>query len=69
MNAIQSMRSGARWLAAGVGFAAASYATYVAVTWCRYGHVAQPAHPEDGDSLLDRFIPTYSQRENLCHES
>jgi hypothetical protein len=52
------MRSGARWLAAGVGFAAASYATYVAVTWYRYGHVAQPAHPEDGDSLLDR-IPTY----------
>jgi len=60
------MRSGARWLAAGVGFAAASYAT---VTWYRYGHVAQPGHPEDGDSLLDRFIPTYSKRENLCHES
>jgi len=59
MNAIQSLRSGARWLAAGVGVAAASYATYVALTWYRYGHVAQPAHPEDQDSLLDHFISTY----------
>jgi hypothetical protein len=56
---MKSFRSGARWLAAGVGFAAASYATYVAVTWYRYGHGAQPGHPEDGDSLLDHFISTY----------
>jgi hypothetical protein len=63
MNAIRSMRSGARWLAAGAGFAAASYAVYVAVTWYRYGRIAQPVHPENGDSLLDRFIPTYEVAE------
>jgi hypothetical protein len=59
MNATRFMRSGARWLGACVGFAAASYATYVAVTWYRYGHVAQPADPADGHSLLDRVIPMY----------
>lgn len=59
MNATRSTRSGARWLGACVGLAAASYAANVAVTWYRYGQVALPAHPEDGDSILDRFIPTY----------
>lgn len=59
MNATRSMRSGARWLGACVGFAAGSYAAYVAVTWYRDGRVAPPADPEDSDSLLDRFIPTY----------
>jgi hypothetical protein len=52
MHGIRSMR----WLASGVGFAAASYASYVAVTWYRYGHAAQPAHLADKDSLLDRFV-------------
>jgi hypothetical protein len=59
MKATRSMRSGARWLGACLGFATASYATYVAVTWYRYGCVAQPAQPEDRDVLLDRFMPKY----------
>lgn len=57
------MKSGARWLAASAGFAAASYAAYVAVTWYRYGRVAQPAHSENMDALLDCFIPTYEVAE------
>src|SRR5579864_3581047 len=56
---LESMGSVSRWLAGGVGFAVASYATYVAVTWYRYGRPAPPAHREDGDSLLDRFMPAY----------
>ena len=55
----QLLRSGAHWLAAGIGFAAASYGAYVAVTWCRYGHPAPAVHPEDTDLLLDRFMPAY----------
>lgn len=38
--------------------AAATYATYVGVTWFRYGAPSQPS-PEEEDELLDRFIPTY----------
>lgn len=59
MNAEQGIRFAARGLAAGVGLAAVSYATYVAVTWIRYGNVKRPANPEEEDSLLDRFMPTY----------
>ncbi|MEO8679848.1 MAG: hypothetical protein ABI665_12420 [Vicinamibacterales bacterium] len=56
MNA--RIRTTARWLAAGAGFAAASYATYAAITWYRYGHPPRPA-PEEEDDLLDRFMPAY----------
>lgn len=58
MNAIRCTRSGLRRLGMGMGLAAASYATYVAVTWYRYG-AAQPIQSEGEDLLLDRFIPTY----------
>jgi hypothetical protein len=59
----QCIRSTARWFAASAAFAAASYATYVAFTWYRYGHVAQSTDPDDRDSLLDRFMPTYELAE------
>lgn len=59
MNGSQSTGSGARWLAAGIGLAAASYVSYVALTWFRYGHPAQPTNPQKADSLLDRFMPAY----------
>ena len=59
MNANRHRRAVLRWLAAGAGLAAASYAVYVAVAWRRYGHVTQPRGPEEGDLLLDRFMPTY----------
>ena len=52
-----------RWLAAGVGLAAASYTVYVAMTWYRYGHMTDQPSDEDADPLLDQFIPTYDVAE------
>jgi hypothetical protein len=59
MNATRCIRSTIRWLASGVGLAAAAYATYVGTTWCRYGHARHEANREDTDPLLDRFIPEF----------
>ena len=59
MSVKAQMRSAARWLAAGVGLAAGAYAAYVGLAWYRYGHVPNPASPEEQDELLDRFMPTY----------
>lgn len=55
--------SAGRWLAAGVGLAAASYAAYVTTTWYRYGHVSHHAGGDDRDALLDQFMPTYEVAE------
>lgn len=52
------LRSSLRWLAAGVGLAAATYAAYVGVTWSRYGRPPGPT-PDEHDALLDRFMPVY----------
>ena len=52
------LRTGAKWSAITVAVAAATYGTYVGVTWYRYGHVAPPA-PDEQDPLLDRFLPVY----------
>lgn len=54
-----SVRTFAQWAVTGTVFGGVVYAAYVAVTWCRYGHVARPAHPDGSDSLLDHFISTY----------
>ena len=51
-------RSAAKWLAAGVGISAASYATYVGITWLRYGKAKQAA-VDDADTVLDRFMPEF----------
>lgn len=56
------LQSALRWAAAGVGAAAAGYATYVAVSWARYGHACSGGH-EAADPLLDRFMPTYEVAE------
>ncbi len=56
------MRSLVRWLAAGAGFAAGAYGTYVAVTWTRYGRV-RPGAPDETDGLLDLFMPAYEVAE------
>jgi hypothetical protein len=45
-------------LAASIGFAGASYATYVAATWLRYGRT-KPARGAARDQLLDAFMPHY----------
>ena len=60
MNSTSRIRSAVRWAAAGSGLAAVAYATYVGVTWFRYGH---PAHAEEQDALLDRFMPAYEVAE------
>ena len=59
MSTGRSVVSVARWLAAGLGLAAASYAAYVARTWYRYGHVTDQAGSQDQDELLDTFMPDY----------
>jgi hypothetical protein len=59
MSAKSRLRSTGRWLAVGVGFAAASYVAYVGYAWMGYGNVSRAAHPEEQDTLLDRFIPSY----------
>ena len=46
------------WAVRALGVAAGAYAGYVGVTWLRYGHPA-PASTDDGDVLLDRFMPVY----------
>ena len=63
MNAMLDSRSVARGVAAGLGLAAGTYATYVGVAWYRYGHPSRAATPEEQDELLDRFMPTYEVAE------
>jgi hypothetical protein len=62
MNQKSYLRASARWLAAGVGVAAAAYGAYVGMTWYRYGDAAPPT-PEEQDPLLDRFMPSYDVAE------
>ena len=45
-------------LAAGLGLAAGAYGAYAAMTWYRYGRVAEPDR-DQRDELLDRFMPAY----------
>ncbi len=58
MSPRRCLRSTVRWLAAGVGLAAVGYATYVGVTWSRYGNPTR-SRPEEQDELLDRFMPVF----------
>ena len=62
MNQKSYLRASTRWLAAGVGVAAAAYGAYIGITWYRYGDAAPPG-PEQQDSLLDRFMPSYDVAE------
>jgi hypothetical protein len=59
--------SSIRWLAGGVGLAAASYAAYAGAAWLRYGRPPQPTDDER-DSLLDRFMPVHDvvDRQHVC---
>src|SRR5206468_662693 len=56
------MRAVLKWKAGALGVAAGAYATYVAVTWLRYGSPAAP-RAGDADPLLDRFMPVYEVAE------
>jgi hypothetical protein len=62
MALTQPVRRGAAWMAGGLGLAAVSYASWVGMTWYRYGHIA-PASADEMDSLLDRFMPEYDVAE------
>ena len=57
-RSVPHIRAAAPWVAGSFGVAAAAYATYVGLTWRRYGHPRRPS-PSDYDALLDRFMPTY----------
>lgn len=59
----RSIRRALRWLAAGLGLAAVSYAAYVAITWYGYGQVKRSSGFDAEDALLDRFIPNYEVAE------
>lgn len=52
------LRGTLTWAARALGVAAGAYASYVGVTWLRYGHPAS-ASADDADALLDRFMPVY----------
>jgi len=58
MNSKQFTRSAVKWLGAAVGLATATYATYVGVTWLRYGKAVN-RRGEASDDLMDRFMPSY----------
>ena len=59
---VSSRRVGG-WLATAAGLAAASYAFCAGMTWCRYGHPTRVENTQDGDELLDRFMPAYEAAE------
>ena len=58
----RKMAVAGRWLSAGVGVAAASYAAYAATTWWRYGH-GSSVSTDARDALLDQFMPAYEVAE------
>ena len=53
----------ARWLAAGLGIAASSWAAYAAVAWIRYGRSSHRFDLDESEMLLDRFMPEYEVAE------
>jgi hypothetical protein len=58
MKSIEFTRSAAKWLAAGIGLATATYATYSGLAWFRYGKIRQ-VRGDNTDALLDTFIPVH----------
>ena len=59
MTANSMGRTVCRWLTVGAAFGLASYASYVGVTWLRYGKQKRRADRAADDALLDRFMPAY----------
>jgi hypothetical protein len=62
MGHYSRLHSVLKWTAGALGMVTGTYATYVGVTWLRYGHPA-PASADDADPLLDRFMPVYEVAE------
>jgi hypothetical protein len=57
-----------KWAAGALGLVTGAYASYVGVTWLRYGHPA-PTSTDNADPLLDRFMPVYEVAEPIMFES
>ncbi len=53
------IRSGARWLGAGIALAFGTYAATVAITWCMYDRPKRRGASDSRKSRLDEFIPEY----------
>jgi hypothetical protein len=60
MNRHTHAQTALKWTAGALGLATGAYATFVGLTWLRYGHPAA-ASAEDADPLLDRFMPVYAE--------
>lgn len=58
----RKLRTALKWTAGAVGFSVAAYATYVGVTWARYGNPERP-DTDDADAFLERFMPAYEVAE------
>jgi len=58
----RSAGTAVRCLAAAAGLAALSYATYVTITWLRFGRMTRPTEDEVG-SVLDQFLAVYDLEE------
>jgi hypothetical protein len=58
MNLYQSGRPAGRWFLCGAVLGLGVYATYVGVTWLRYGTQKRRTRHEE-DHLLDRFLPDF----------
>jgi hypothetical protein len=65
MQSKHFVSSATTWLAAGVGIATAAYATYVGLTWLRFGR-PKPTTIENADDLLETFMPTYDIVDRHC---
>lgn len=53
------VRATAGCLAGGAALAALGYAACAGAAWTRYGHATRARHPDEDDSILDRFMPLY----------
>jgi hypothetical protein len=62
MSARLAVRRALRWGALGLGAAAATYGAVVGSTWLAYGAPPAPG-PDDADTLLDEFMPSYEVAE------
>jgi hypothetical protein len=59
MNVKRYVSWAVRCLGIAVVLSVAAYASYVGVTWYRYGHVRHTVGAEGADPLLDSFMPAY----------
>ena len=59
MNVKRYVSWAVRCLGMAVVLIVAAYASYVGVTWYRYGHVRHAVGAEGTDPLLDSFMPAY----------